>query len=269
MSTFNPQHYWEERLWKNFGPAGVGYIGMGRGYNYWLYEVRQKAFLRVVPFLRINPMDADVVDIGSGTGFYIERWRKMGVRTIVGTDFTKVSIENLQRKYPGERFYQVDIGSNRVTPLGQSSYDIVSAFDVLFHIVDDDRYRKAVKNIYALLRPGGWFIFSENFLHCRSERTRHQVSRSLEEITNILMETGFKLVRRTPMFVLMNDPIDQPHRFIRWIWALFTTFVQKVNFFGIIFGTLMYPWEIFLTRYLKESPSTEIMICRKREGIST
>jgi SAM-dependent methyltransferase len=269
MSTFNPQHYWEERLGKNFGPAGVGCIGMGRGYNHWLYKVRQRVFLRIISSLNINLMDADVIDIGSGTGFYIESWKKLGVRKIVGTDFTHVSIEHLQRKFPDDRFYQVDIGSNMVTPLGQSSYDIVSAFDVLFHIVDDVRYRKAIQNIYGLLRPGGWFIFSDNFLHSGTERAGHQVSRSLEEITDILIETGFKLVRRTPMFVLMNDPIDQPYRFFRWVWIIFATFVKKMNFFGHIFGTVVYPWEILLTKYLDESPSTEIMICRNQEEIST
>jgi hypothetical protein len=32
---------------------------------------------------------------------------------------------------------------------------------------------------------------------------------------------------------------------------------------GHIYGTALFPLEMLLTKYLKESPSTEIMICRK------
>jgi len=269
MKTFDPQDYWEERLRGNFGPGGVGYVGMDEGYNIWLYRVRRRVFFRIVSSLDIDLRQANVIDIGSGTGFYIERWKEAGVEKIVGTDLTQVSIRNLQRKFPRDQFFQVDIGDEKVILPGQGQYDVVSAFDILFHIVDDARYQKAIQNIYGLLRPGGWFIFSDNFLHYGTERARHQVSRSLEDITAILREIGFRIIRRTPMFVLMNDPVDQPHRFFRWAWIIFETFVQKTNFLGQIYGTVVYPWELLLTRYLKESPTTEIMICKKPERIST
>ncbi len=265
MNLFNPRDYWEERLRSNFGLCGVGYAGIGEYYNTWLYKVKRKIFLRTMSSLSMDLMKSNVIDIGSGTGFAIERWKELSVRTIVGTDLTQVSIENLQRKFPGDRFYQVDIGSNMVTPLEQGHYDVVSAFDVLFHIVDDRRYQTAMQNIYALLRPGGWFIFSDNFLHHGTERALHQVGRSLWDITDILERTGFRIVRRTPMFVLMNDPIDQTNTFLRLAWQTMLVLVRKVNFLGLILGAALYPWELLLTCYLKESPTTEIMICRKQD----
>ena len=265
---FNPQNYWEERLRRDFGPGSVGCVGMGKGYNLWLYRVRRKVFFRIVASLDIDFRQANVIDIGSGTGFYIERWKEVGVKKMVGTDITQVSVRNLQRKYPSDQFYQVDIGDPKVILPQQGQYDVVSAFDILFHIVDDEHYRKAIQNIYGLLRPGGWFIFSDNFLHHGTERAQNQVSRSLEDITGILMEIGFRVVRRTPMFILMNDPVDQPCLFFKWAWIIFAALVHKMNFLGEIYGVVLYPWELFLTKYLKESPTTEIMICRKPERIS-
>ena len=44
-------------------------------------------------------------------------------------------------------------------------FQAISAYDVLFHIVDDARYERAIQNISALLSPGGVFFFSDLFLH--------------------------------------------------------------------------------------------------------
>ncbi len=54
--------------------------------------------------------------------------------------------------------------------------------DVLFHIVDDEGYARAIRNLAALLAPGGLLVLTENFLHRDTGRARHEVDRSLEEI---------------------------------------------------------------------------------------
>ena len=36
--------------------------------------------------------------------------------------------------------------------------------DVLFHIVDDEGYARAIRNLAALLAPGGLLVLTENFL---------------------------------------------------------------------------------------------------------
>lgn len=238
---------------------------MGTAYNFWLYRVRRRVFLRIVRSWGIRLNDAQVIDIGCGTGFYIQRWKELGVRTIVGIDLTRVSVETLRNRFPDERFYQLDIGGDTLSPLEQSEYDAVSAFDVLFHIPSDQRYRAAMRNIYSLVRAGGWFVFSENFLHREAERTEHQVSRSLSEITDLVHQAGFRIICRTPLFVLMNDPVDQPSTFLRHVWQVIFKPVCKANLLGMVWGAALYPWELLLTRYLKEGPTTEVMVCQKPE----
>ena len=265
MNMFNPQAYWEERLGRNIGLSGVGYIGMGESFNGWLYRVRRQVFSRVISLLHVNVQELKVIDIGSGSGFYIERWREMKVQTLVGTDLTRVSVDHLRKKFPEDQFLQIDIASPLVRPLQEDSYDIATAFDVLFHIVDDPSYQRAIQNIYTILKPGGWFIFSDNFLHGKTERGLHQVSRSLEDITGCLEKCGFKIVRRLPMFFLMNDPIDQTNFFLRRGWQMIFGLFCRINAIGFLWGMALYPVELFLTRYLRESPTTEMMVCRKPE----
>lgn len=264
MSAFDPEEYWEQRLGAHFDLQGVGYLGLGESYNKWLYRIRRRVFLRVVRSLDISLSSADVIDIGSGTGFYIERWKELRVRTITGTDITDVAIRKLRETFPHDRFYRLDIGGDLLEHQGAGRYDVASAFDVLFHIVDDDRYRRAIRNIHTLLRNGGWFLFSENFLHGETVRTPYQVSRSLEEIEGTVQEAGFRILKRVPMFVMMNFPIDAERGLGTRLWTAMKSRVQRRERLGLAVGGLLYPMERVLTRWKKESPTTEIMLCRKK-----
>ena len=168
-------------------------------------------------------------------------------------------------KYPQYEFLRADIGDNldKSYNLFMTKYDLISSVDVLFHIVEDEQYRRAFKNIYDLLRPGGFFIFSENFLHVDSIRSPYQTSRSLHEIEEILRETGFKILKRIPFFVLMNNPVDTNSQLLRNHWKLTTRCIRKGANLGYIIGAFLYPIESILIRLIKEGPSTELMICKK------
>jgi SAM-dependent methyltransferase len=260
--SFDPRSYWEGRLTQNPTLCGVGYAGLGQKYNEWLYRVRRRIFLREAALLPVNWNQARVLDVGSGTGFYIQRWRELGVPSITGSDLTDASVSRLQDKFEEQKFVRLDIGTPLTDqPLG--SFDAISAFDVLFHITDDHRYEDAIANIYNMLKPGGWLLLSDNFLHSPTQRATHQVSRSLTEITSFLHQAGFQVERRRPMFVLMNYPVDTRHRIWKALWGAFTYPVLKSEVFGQILGASMYPFEVLLTSLLSEGPSTEMMLCRR------
>ena len=105
-----------------------------------------------------------VLDVGSGTGFFVEQWKELGVQKVVGVDLSDTSVANLRRKFPDTEFHQMDVGSD-VQGRWHGAFDAVSSFDVLYHIVDDERYVTVLGNIYSFLRPGGTFIWSDNFVH--------------------------------------------------------------------------------------------------------
>ena len=262
MIQFDAKEYWEKRLEQNFNLHGVGYQSLGVRYNQWMYRVRAQIFEKKVAPLVREMQNVRVLDVGSGTGFYIGKWKETGVLQLAGSDLTSVAVEKLRAAYPAVDFYQLDIGtSGDVRFLDQ--FDVISAFDVLFHIVDDSKFSQALKNIYSLLKPGGMFIWSDNFVHQESIKITHQVSRSLSQIETALEQTGFQIVERFPMFYLMNTPVDTRSIMLKKLWGYFTSFISLSELFGQIAGAVLYPLELWLTASQKESPTTELMICKR------
>jgi 2-polyprenyl-3-methyl-5-hydroxy-6-metoxy-1,4-benzoquinol methylase len=266
-TSSGPKEYWEKRLRENYSLDGTGFQTLGKNYNKWMYRIRKAIVKRSIKRTLSGLNGMDVFDIGSGTGFYIEMWMELGARRVVGSDITDVAVQNLRRNYLHNQFYRLDIGEGGLPDqLGAKKFQIISAFDVLFHIVDDVRYRTAMANINSLLGPGGYFFFSDNFLHRDALRSHHQVSRPLVSIERILQETGFKILDRIPMFVIMNAPVDTRNRFLPLTWKLITSTARRGEFASNATGCVLYPIELFLTSIGKEGPSTEMMICKKVES---
>lgn len=262
LNDLNSKDYWEGRLKENFGLHGTGFQGLGRRYNEYMYKVRRRVFVQRIRKLNIDYANVNVLDIGSGTGFYVRLWKDLGVIKITGTDITMVAVENLRSMYPSNEFLQLDIGDEVGYKTLQNKFDIISAFDVLFHIVDDSRYNNAIKNIFSLLKPGGLFIFSDNFLHQDSLRSARQVSRSLSVIQKALRENNFEVILRRPMFVLMNAPVDTNRSVLRLMWRTITSLVRHSDRMAYLVGNVLYPLELLLVSVITESPSTEMMICK-------
>jgi SAM-dependent methyltransferase len=261
LDPADPRAYWEARLGKGLDLSRVGYLRLGKRYNHWLYEVRKRVFLREMRSAPIDLGGADVLDIGSGTGFYLDRWKELGIRSVVGTDLTRVATEELKRRYPADQCHRVDIGGD-IGVLSERRFDAVSAMDVLFHIVDDARFARAMRNVRTLLRPGGLFVFSDNFVRRGTIRAAHQVSRSLAEIEKILRETGFEILRRVPMGVLMNAPIDSEAPFWPACWRVLARVVATHEVLGFALGAALFPLELICVSTKRESPTTEMMLCR-------
>jgi 2-polyprenyl-3-methyl-5-hydroxy-6-metoxy-1,4-benzoquinol methylase len=278
MSGFDNQGYWERRLREHYSLEGVGYLRLGRRYNEWMYRVRGAVFDEVVRRHLTPPSPQsprrtaggataplEVLDVGAGTGFYIERWLALGA-SVTGIDLTEVAVERLREKFPAARFVRADIGQPLTEPLAseRGRFAAVSAFDVLFHVVDDTQYARALGNIAELLEPGGLLFWSDNFIHQPTIRVTHQVSRSLSEATAALETAGLEIVSRVPMFVLMNYPADTRSRLARWAWTAMVSPALLSDRLGGLVGALLYPLERRLTRTVRESPSTELMVCRRR-----
>jgi SAM-dependent methyltransferase len=203
-----------------------------------------------------------VLDVGSGTGFYIDRWHELGVSSVTGADLTETAVERLRHRYPDDRFVRFDV-TEAGAPLEPGSFELVSAMDVLFHIVDDEGFARAFETLFSLVAPGGRLVFSDNFLHGPAQRARHQVSRPLEDIEAAVRAAGFEVVERRPMFVLLNAPVDSRSRVLGTTWHVLASASARRNFLGAILGAAAYPLELALLSRVREGPSTELMVCRR------
>ena len=264
-NTFNPDDFWQTRLSKVEGLEGVGYAKLGKPFNIWGYKVRKLAFYHIIKNIKQPFNQADVLDIGSGTGFYIAIWDALKAKKITGLDITEVSIENLKTKFPEHAFIQCDIGDD----LGKlnitlGNKDFISAMDVLFHIVDDNRFDKAVHNIAALLKPGGYFIYSDNFLSGEAIRTKHQVSRTKRYLYDLFERAGFEVLEHKPFMILSNYPADSKNKLLHAYWFMLENTVALIKPLGHLFGAMLYPIEKILLQKVTDSPSTEIVLLRKK-----
>lgn len=263
MDLINLKEYWEDRLKQQYDLRGVGYSGLGAPFNNWMYRIRSWVFARQVASLPIDLTQASILDIGSGTGFYIQQWQSIGASQITGLDITDIAVENLRARFPQYDFYRQNIG-DITNPLPSSNYNIVSAMDIFFHIVPEAEYVNAIRNVSECLLPGGYFILSENFVKSRVKQAEHQVSRSLQQIEKYLQDAQFEIVFRKPMFYLMNSPIDSESSLFQFAWKCICGILVRMPVAGHLLGALLFPIELLLISMKKESPSTEIMICRKR-----
>jgi SAM-dependent methyltransferase len=257
----DPKSYWEERLTQNFNVRGVGDIGLPETYNNFLYRIRGHVFRRAVKVSGIKSGSANVVDVGSGTGFYIKQWLDVGVSQLTGLDLTHVAVDRLRAHFSNIEFREIDIGENDVS-LAKGAFDCVSSFDVLFHIVEDLRFQSALKNIASVLKPDGVFLYSDNLIQTAFNVT-HQVGRTEQSILEALAAAGFVVEHRIPMFVLMNDPVRSRSRVHRKFFSTVYRLACRSATAGAIVGALLYFPELLLTRFSDIRPSTEVLICRK------
>ncbi len=264
MAIFDSKQYWEQRLSEDYSLTGVGLRRLGPSFNEWAYRLRRDRFLTVVGDCDLNLPECRVLDIGSGTGFYIQRWQELGVRHIVGSDLADAAVTRLRSAFLAVRFVQLDIGDPLPADLPAGSFDIVDAMDVLFHIMDDDRFVHAIQNIHRLLRPDGLFIWSDGFIHTRPVRKEHIVMRTLGQIEPVLQQTGFEVLTRVPMFQLMNAPVDARHRIATLGWLAAAWLVSLHDSLGNLAGKALYRLETHLAQTRTESPTIEIMVCRKQ-----
>jgi SAM-dependent methyltransferase len=267
-NKFSPKNYWENRLEVNFNLKGVGDIGLSESYNEFLYRVRASAFRQTIKDVPLDNASTNVLDVGSGTGFYVNQWIKVGIENLIGSDLTDTAVSKLKSKYPYLEFYQLDIGIPLTDKLKVKKFDVITAFDMLFHIVDDDCYEQAFRNFAKIIKPGGYLIFSDNLMQPdQGIHLEHQVSRSEEDVFELMRENGFSLNKTIPMFVLMNDPVRSGNRIMKKLFSYIYAFASKGELNGKLLGGLLYPIEILLLKLFKRGPSTEIFVWQRTVNV--
>ena len=263
--NFNPDNYWEDRLHKIGGLEGVGFKKLGQSFNKWAYKVRKHVFLKQVQKLDTDFKNYKVLDIGSGTGFYVQAWRELQVKNITGVDITPTSVENLKITFSENQFFQCDIGDVNFNASNQfSEYDLISAMDVLFHIVDDKRFEQSIKNIASITKKDGYFIYSDNFINHETVRGESQVSRSKKYLMDVFTKNEFEVVTFKPFMYWTNAPVDSKNILLKAHWYILENYLYVLPFMGNITGPLMYPFELFFVNNFKDSPTTEFVIFKKK-----
>ena len=199
---FDTQKYWEQRLQTRLNLRGTGHKALSLENNAWLYQAQRDCMDRLVDSHGIEISGKSVLDIGSGTGFYIEYFQNRQADKIFGIDITETSVQYLKRTFPTATFVAGDISS--VEPPLKGQFDIVSAIGVLYHILDEARFHQALMNICQLLVPGGYLFISDSFHKPLLPSARHARLRSLQAYQPYLTQKIFDILAIQPIYYFSN-----------------------------------------------------------------
>jgi SAM-dependent methyltransferase len=171
QTAYDPESYWESRYQSAEDESGISdghTVGFGAGplTTAYHYNVVENHILSFLIEHRIRTDGLRVLDVGSGAGHWIRLYDGLpGTQRIDAIEISATSVEALRRSFQDSegriRVRQQDVAAE-AADLG-GPYDLVNAIGVMFHIVNDERWERAVHNLAACLAPGGHLLIGGQF----------------------------------------------------------------------------------------------------------
>ena len=111
------------------------------------------------------PAGCRVLDIGSGAGHWIDFYLAYyHPAAVCGMDIAQPAVDFLEQKYSGAdevRALAADVTDPSFAL--DTRFDVINAMGVLFHIVEDDKWRMALRNLGGCLSDDGVLLVGGQF----------------------------------------------------------------------------------------------------------
>lgn len=207
MSPYRPEEYWGKRLSSGFTLKGVGNTVFDENYNKYLYKLQLGMLKKAIRRYDVKLPRARVLDVGCGTGFFSGFYIRCSA-DVTGVDITEVSVESLRKTMPNGRFLILDISTedfhNHIED--GERFDIINIFNVLYHVVDDNKFAKAIENITTYSAPGGYIFITDYLGEKDYSPAEHVQFRSIQKYRS-LFHDRIEIVDVLPLYHLMNRRI--------------------------------------------------------------
>jgi len=202
----NQEHlstYWDSRFTERPDLTGAGHAGHGLQLNRAMYEAKCDVLLDFFREHHIDVRGRRVLDAGCGTGFFSELFLKQGA-SVTGIDLSEVAIRICGKRLPQARFFVRNLISDEIASLG--TFDIICAFDVLIHIVDDVDFSTALSKLLGQGRAESWFMCTDLFTEPPRTST-YTKNRPLRHYLEVLEASGYQVIGLRPVrFLLAKWP---------------------------------------------------------------
>jgi hypothetical protein len=155
---------------------------------------------------------------------------------------------------------------------------VVTALDVLYHVVDDRAWAATLENLLTLVDSRGVFITTEKFPRSGvAQKYPHVRRRPLRMWQEVLAGRGFEVRRIVPVFLFMDDPIVDGER--PWLgrlaaiqWKVLTEPIKALKSVPAIQGgfataVAAAQWipERLAMSLLARTPNLEMLVCSRGE----
>ncbi len=99
-----------------------------------------------------------------GTGHWVDFYVDVyPAKSLAAVEFVPQMAEYLRKKYAGRKEVSVLQADIVEDPLPEGDFDIVNAIGVLLHIVEVERWQRAVARLFAAQKPGGLLLAGGDF----------------------------------------------------------------------------------------------------------
>ena len=131
-----------------------------------------------------------ILDIGAGTGRFVIPFAKKGYDAY-GIDISEEMLQRAKNKAGDLPNLHLEKANAKNMPFSDNYFEFVTAYRVLVHIPD---YEDAVKEIYRVLKPGGFALVEFNNKYSLSGLGK--LLRQLRKMFGVAEETDAKIVSR-------------------------------------------------------------------------
>ncbi|MHB8256099.1 MAG: class I SAM-dependent methyltransferase [Acidiferrobacterales bacterium] len=264
---FDQVDYWTRRISGDIDLGVVGHRSLGRAYNEYIYRRRAVVLRDAIEELGLEPAGSKVLDVGAGSGYYVDFWRALGVPALVGIDLSREGMERLAAKYPEYRFLCADVTSPSISAAIDSRFSVITVFDVIYHITDDDAAQRAFNSISEMLERDGYLLVFDHIMGSDYALRQHVKYRGEQHYAEMLHRASLEIVGRRPLFVFLEPPVIG-HRsadvLISGIYCAAGMLMRRWNRLGSLAGRLVYRLDDWFSRSGVKTANHELLIIKKR-----
>jgi 2-polyprenyl-3-methyl-5-hydroxy-6-metoxy-1,4-benzoquinol methylase len=189
-----PSTYWRDRYRENGSAlAGPGHLCLDEDANRRSYEEKYRALGGMLRRQLPRLAGRALLDAGCGPGAMFALYRELGF-SITGVDFAPEAL-----RFAVERGATEVVRSDLATLRLGRRFDVVCCIDVLFHVLDDQRWRADLATLAAHVADRGCVVVQESLVDpgCYRGVTRHCHFRTLGHYRAALREAGLVLEETT------------------------------------------------------------------------
>lgn len=249
----------------------VGYPTLPPVFNRYIYANAAQAVLRGMAATDAGVLGRTVLDVGSGTGFWVELWLREGATHVAGSDLVPSAVDRLRERFSGCEFETADVTER--PPFPGRTFDVVSIMSVLHHVVDEDRFRSALVNLASQLAPGGQLIVLDalvvrgRWMPADAE-SAHNVTRTLAQWEAAAEGSNLHIKSVVPTASFLSDPVDAGSRLAfashRLWWRGFTAAIRNRDRLASAVVPALAALDRAVVRRLHVGPSAKLLVLEQR-----
>lgn len=116
--------------------------------DHWWFAGRRFLSSQIIRRFNLS-QDAEILDVGTGTGANLRLLRELGFTRVTGVDQSPEAIRFCAEKGLGE----VRLGEVCALPLSDERFDLILATDVIEHVEDDVSGMREIRRVLKRGRP--------------------------------------------------------------------------------------------------------------------